>query len=196
MSNKWVISDTHFGHANIIKFTKPDGTPIRPGFTRRPTRAITTFKDIQHHDECLIDNWNSVVAPFDKVYFLGDFGNINVAPRLHGKKRIILGNHDDMIDKHDLVKYFEKILVTRRFKNDFTRPVIFSHYPLHKDEAAPSSRLINVHGHIHEKIIKDVNGHPDPWYVNVSVEQTNCYPVSWDELGDIIKKRNERITND
>ena len=50
----WIISDTHFQHENILKFE-----PTRPGST------------IQEHDEALIDNWNSVVKPGDKVYHLG-----------------------------------------------------------------------------------------------------------------------------
>lgn len=193
MADKWVISDTHFGHSNIIKFTKSDGSLIRPGFTRRPSGAFTSFKDIQHHDQCLIDNWNSVIKPNDKVYHLGDFGNIEVAMRLNGKKRLILGNHDDRITLDDMNNFFEKVTVTRRFKNEFAHPVIFSHYPLHKDEASPTPRLINVHGHIHEKIIKDSSGHSDPWYINVSVEQTNCYPLHWDQLNDIVTKRVKKI---
>ena len=34
MSNIFVISDTHFGHANILKFTdSTTGLPIRPQFS-------------------------------------------------------------------------------------------------------------------------------------------------------------------
>ncbi len=55
MSNIWFTSDTHFGHANIIRFCD------------RP------FKDIQEMNERLIANWNAVVRPGDSVYHMGDF---------------------------------------------------------------------------------------------------------------------------
>jgi len=63
MSNPFLISDTHFGHANILTFKKKDGTLLRSG-----------FKDITDHDLELVKRWNSVVAPNDKVYHLGDVG--------------------------------------------------------------------------------------------------------------------------
>ena len=188
--NKWIISDTHFGHKNIIKFTKPDGTPIRPGFISKKTNKFISFSDINQHNEMLVDNWNSLIAPHDKVYHLGDFGNIEFIKRLHGKKRLILGNHDSMIDKYQLVKHFEHVVVSRIFTTEFVRPILMTHFPVHKDERGGAARYVNVHGHIHEKTIYAANGHPDPWYVNVSIEQTNCYPIHWDELNTILRKNN------
>lgn len=186
--NKWFISDTHFNHKNIIKFTKPDGSPIRPGFLSRKTNKFVSFTDINQHNEMLADNWNSTIAPHDKVYHVGDFGDIEFVKRLNGKKRLILGNHDSRIDKYQLVKYFEHVIVSRVFATEFVRPIIVTHFPLHKDERGNAPRYVNVHGHIHEKTIYDSNGHPDPWYINVSIEQTNCYPIHWDEVNSILRK--------
>jgi calcineurin-like phosphoesterase family protein len=78
--NIWFTADSHFGHANIIRFCD------------RP------FADIQEHDEALIANWNDSVQPGDDVYHLGDFcfrGDPNkVFDRLNGNKHLCLGNHD------------------------------------------------------------------------------------------------------
>ena len=51
----WFTSDHHFGHANIIKYTD------------RP------FRDLEHMDEQLVQNWNQCIRPEDTVFYLGDF---------------------------------------------------------------------------------------------------------------------------
>ena len=54
---KWITSDLHFGHANIMKFC-----PV--------TRA--GFRDVDHMNECMIEEWNQSVAPEAEVFILGD----------------------------------------------------------------------------------------------------------------------------
>lgn len=87
MSKTWVISDTHFGHANILTFRDSSGDLIRPG-----------FKNIDEHDQLIIDNWNSVVKPEDRVYHLGDVAiprrGLKFLYALNGRKALIGGNHD------------------------------------------------------------------------------------------------------
>ena len=58
--NIFFISDTHFGHANMLQFTNYDGTRMRP------------FDSIEELDELMIENWNKMVKPTDKIYHLGD----------------------------------------------------------------------------------------------------------------------------
>ena len=66
-NNVWVISDTHFGHKNILSFKDKDtGDAIRG----------KVFSSIDEMDETLIDNWNRVVKPGDKIYHLGDFNSL------------------------------------------------------------------------------------------------------------------------
>ena len=54
MGNTLFISDLHFGHENILSF---DNRP---------------FKDIQTHDEYIINSWNDKVGIDDNVWILGD----------------------------------------------------------------------------------------------------------------------------
>lgn len=206
MANTWIASDLHLGHANIIKFVKPDGTPIRPGFTQEPTRALTTFKDIEHHDEALIRRWNDRVAPEDTAWILGDIGGpLEKIKRLNGKKYLILGNHDDIHEAkwrevtlkdgsthryraNPLDEIFHRVLSWRVWRDEFEHPTVFCHYPLHADDMKPAVRRICVHGHIHEKIIMRGSA-PDPWYINVCVEHTNHAPISFDDLRKTISRR-------
>lgn len=156
MVDIWVISDTHFGHENIIKYCN------------RP------FKDTQEMDEILIANWNKLVHPSHHVYHLGDVAMsqeryLRCVPRLNGHKRLILGNHDDQVPMKTHLGYFDKILMWRLFK-----PLIFTHIPIHRDNFGKAS--VNVHGHIHQ------NPSPAGPYINVSVENIQYQPIHLDTL--------------
>ncbi len=74
----WFISDTHFYHANIIKYCN------------RP------FNNVEEMNQILIDNWNENIKKNDIVYFLGDFSfkPNEVINRLNGNIIFLLGNHD------------------------------------------------------------------------------------------------------
>lgn len=165
------ISDTHFFHANILKFTGKDGHPIRPGFT-----------DWNDMNERMVSNWNKVVTPQDHVYHLGDVtfrydgAFNNLMSRLNGHKRLIVGNHDKMKNPN-LFRWFEKVMLIRDWK-DFNFQC--THYPiLHEN----NKRHFNVHGHIHEKLMDD------PRYINLCVEHWNYTPVHIDEIRKIIASR-------
>lgn len=175
----WVVSDTHFRHANILKFTdSTTGELIRPNFV-----------DVDAMDEHMIECWNAVVNPGDIVYHLGDvvMGDKEWFkknwPRLNGSKRLIVGNHDD-IPFLSSGGFFKKVYMWRMF-HEFG--LMFSHVPLHpssllrhvdKDATWPDGceSLLNVHGHIHQ------NASPEGPYRNVSVEAINYTPVNIEEL--------------
>lgn len=159
----WFISDTHFQHENILKYS--------PG----------PFSSVEERDETLVDNWNSMVKPGDIVYHLGDvfFGSKDLFktlwPRLKGSKRLIVGNHDD-IKFLSNGGFFKKVYMWRVW-ND--KPLLFTHVPVHQDSL--NERLIqaggvNVHGHTH------LNGSPEGPYRSVCVELNNYKPVNLEEL--------------
>lgn len=167
--NIWVISDTHFSHTNIIEYCK------------RP------FANAKEMDEALIENWNSVVKPQDKVYHLGDvymtakreYIEHILRYRLNGHKRLILGNHDNGKDQV-LQRSFEKIDVWRMFP-EFG--LLLTHVPVHESTLhktgrrdQPDFKLLNVHGHIHERSA------PSKDHRVVCVEHTNYTPVNIEEL--------------
>jgi calcineurin-like phosphoesterase family protein len=78
----WFTADTHFGHANIIRFCE------------------RSFASLEEMDEALIENWNHVIKPKDTIYHLGDFtlsgqekANLYFS-RLNGRISVIPGGHD------------------------------------------------------------------------------------------------------
>lgn len=181
--SSFVISDTHFGHANTWKlFKNSDGTPLRP------------FSSTEEMDEAMVDNWNKVVNPGDHVYHLGDVviakRHLQTVKRLNGKKRLIMGNHDIYKNKdyHDVG--FEKIMGVRVFVDKF----ILSHVPLHPDCISTRFKY-NVHGHLHgnrvmmdKRTIFGVKKVIDPRYFSVCVEQINFTPMSFEELETKLKE--------
>ena len=158
---KYVASDTHFNHENIIKYCN------------RP------FSSVEEMNLKLIDNWNSVIKPEDTVFFLGDFclggkeDIINIGSKLNGHKVMIMGNHDkgtattykaagfETVYKKPAIIYFPEEDIT----------IEFSHAP--KD-----SEYFNIHGHMHD------NGVNDEKHYCACLEMNDYKPIP---LNNIIK---------
>ena len=174
MTEVFLISDTHFGHRNIVKFVKKDGQPLRP------------WDDVDEMDNALIKNWNSVVSPDDKVYHLGDATmnarSLNVFYNLNGRKILIKGNHDTQALKH-YTPHFKDIRACHELDS-----FVLTHIPIHPSQKGRYRG--NIHGHIHAgKMI-------DPWYYNVSVEEINYTPVSFDVVREHYKNQKWEKSND
>lgn len=94
-------ADTHFGHANIIRYCKrpwlQEGDLDEKG--RWKDKSIAKMRQLEM-DRDLIINWNNIVKPEDTVYHLGDvaFGSSIEFEKynwqLNGYKIYINGNHD------------------------------------------------------------------------------------------------------
>jgi len=176
MSNVFVIADTHFGHQGILN------VPGRRGL----------FTSIEHHDQTLIDNWNSVVTKRDVIYHLGDVGwgredyVKSILWKLNGMKYLVAGNHD----KPNINRYFQKVFGAKVYQGN-----VLTHIPIHPQEMYWD---INIHGHLHgNKVWKYANDpsmgvlgdEADVRYLCVSCEQVGFTPVN---LQDLIKQHMER----
>lgn len=186
-------SDHHFGHKNILEYEK-DARP---------------FNTVEEMNEQLITNWNNTVRPKDIIYHLGDFAfgrsNIDIAARLNGRKRLILGNHDTFPCALYL-EHFERV-----FGSIFWKRCVLSHIPVHPNNLG-SRAFLNVHGHLHSKRVQrpvmgwhevTMQNHPlpilvrkpfdnefedDENYFNVSVELHNLTPVHSDLIMERLKE--------
>lgn len=174
MSNTFLISDTHFGHAGVCHFLRSDGeTKLRPWNTP------------EEMDEALVANWNSVVGAKDKVYHLGDVvinrRALKTLGRLNGEKVLVKGNHDIFrIDEY--LEYFKDVRAYHVLDM-----LILSHIPVHTESKGRFRG--NVHGHLHSNLVLKPVGwsetcerilygtEPDPWYYNVSVENIAYTPI-------------------
>jgi calcineurin-like phosphoesterase family protein len=168
--NTWLISDTHFGHENILNFKRDDGTKLRD------------FSTVEEMDEAMIHNWNSVVGPKDRIYHLGDVvinrRALSTLSRLNGRKMLVKGNHD-IFKADEYLEYFDDIKAYHVIDG-----LLLSHVPVHPDSLGRFG--CNVHGHLHYREVVDANGVADLRYINVSVECINYTPISLEGLKWII----------
>lgn len=129
---RWFISDTHFSHTNIIKYT---GRP---------------FETVEEMNRCLINNWNDSIGKDDQVFFLGDFGlgDIDhlqtICSQLNGKKICIRGNHDKNADW--MMRLGFQIVLESAFIKIGKHIVELIHIP-----SNPAPSHFQLHGHVHNK---------------------------------------------
>jgi calcineurin-like phosphoesterase family protein len=179
MPSVWLVSDTHFGHAGVCRFTRNDGvTKLRP------------WDNADEMDEFMVKAWNDRVRPGDKVYHLGDVvinrRSLPTLARLNGDKVLIRGNHDIFRDD-EYRKYFRELRAYHVMNG-----MILSHIPVH--EASLGRFGVNIHGHLHaNRVMRAVNVHArtgvitygneiDPRYHCVCVEQTDFAPILFEDV--------------
>jgi len=180
MPSVFLVSDTHFGHLGVCRFTRADGvTKLRP------------WNSPEEMDEAMIRAWNERVRPTDKVYHLGDAViNRRALPtlaRLNGDKVLIRGNHDIFRDD-EYRQYFRELRAYHVMNG-----LILSHIPVHSDSLGRFG--CNIHGHLHANRVRRPRGvdaktgeilyseEIDPRYYNVSVEQLPDFaPVLFEDV--------------
>ena len=158
-------SDLHFHHENVIRFCD------------RP------FGSVEHMNNELIKNWNTVVGAGDHVWFLGDFSfgtyaqTVEVIEQLKGLKHLIVGNHDrkgraDKLFNRDWDKFFVDRHDYYRLKVDGHKFVL-CHFPFYSWERG----YINLHGHLHS-----LAGYKNKWrQYDVGVDANNYTPISLED---------------
>lgn len=117
----YFTSDLHFYHKNICKFTRRHEVVQQ-----------------EHHEEWLIDIWNSTVKKSDKIWHLGDLTFLTkyediaaLVKKLNGQKFLVKGNHDrakvlDQLKKDNLIQnwyQYEEIKIG-------DTPVCLFHFPI------------------------------------------------------------------
>ena len=168
--NIWFIADTHFNHANIIKYCN------------RP------FKSLEEMNLVMIKNWNSRVKKEDTIFIVGDFIFTNspggkhgeglkvdvkdFTSQLNGTKVFIEGNHDK---NNHTNSHIQKLVLAYGGNN-----INLVHNPEHADYRYK----INLTGHVHEKwsIKRYRSGELFTDCINVGVDVWNFMPINWGEI--------------
>ncbi len=163
----WFTADTHFGHANIIKYCN------------RP------FKDVQEMDEILIKNWNDRVQQGDNVYLLGDFSMgdpTRYVQRLNGRIHVIRGNHDKHIMR--AVHLFEWVRDLTNIHID-GQDIVLCHYAMRVWQGSHRNSW-QCYGHSHGTLADN----PTALSCDVGVDCHNYCPISFEQLKTIMARKN------
>lgn len=160
---KWITSDLHFGHANIMKFC-----PVtRVGFT-----------DVSDMREKMIAEWNKSVQPEDETFILGDFAflpakdAVEILRRLNGTKILIEGNHDrKLLNDPSFRREFKEVHQYLRYNHD-GQIVIMCHYPFHFEWDQAHRGSVHFYGHVHGK--------------KTGLEDYRARDVSFDATGRVV----------
>lgn len=178
-------SDTHFGHANIIRYCKrpwlQPGDLDEKGYWKSKEIAMKRTLEM---DKDLITNWNKKVGRGDTVYHLGDvaFGTPDDFEKynwqLNGYKIYINGNHDkamsNAIGRQPDVR---KISI-----NGHT--IVLSHFAMRVWDKSHFNSW-HLFGHSHGTLNSQGKS------FDVGIDAWNYTPVSFDE----VEKRMEEQPN-
>ncbi len=188
MTKVFFTADTHFDHVRVI------------GYCNR------SFSNVNEMNEILIHRWNSLVSDSDIIYVLGDFSLSlrpvrEILPRLRGRKRLAIGNHDrpHRQEKYiDLYKEYGFEEVERVYQVEIGgHSVTLYHFPYWngRDQVNHTkyrlmedrSRIL-LCGHSHlppERRVRTVGG---TLQIDVGVDAWDYYPVSEDQILETIKE--------
>lgn len=176
----FITSDHHFGHHKLYQFSDKFGFRMR-GWASNAAEG----------DRRLVEAWNFVVSPEDKVYHLGDVAiarkGLELLEQLNGRKVLIKGNHD-IFKLKDYEKHFKDIRATWKLDN-----FVLSHVPIHPN-SFPRWCIANIHGHIHQGHVTKKTWYgrkvQDTRYYNVNVDvQPTILPIDFEEIKKLYKEK-------
>lgn len=194
MGKTYFISDTHFGHFNILKY-EPIRLEVTIEYVLSKKLVNLTKEQLvdlfnvacetkdealkkqwnEWHNAMVISKWNSVIKNDDVVWFLGDFAFSNKVAqecgrKLNGIKRMIMGNHDREKPEFYYTCGFTYVspypIMLKKF-------FILSHAPLeYMNDKCP---FFNIYGHVHSNKVYQTT---TEYSQCVCIERQNFEPIT------------------
>jgi calcineurin-like phosphoesterase family protein len=156
------ISDTHFGHKNIIRSC---GRP---------------FNCELEMDCDLMENWNDMIGKDDIVFHLGDFCHWRKDPKeylkdLNGRIILCRGNHDRDVSEFEFSDQIIEVSINGQ-------DVVMCHYPMRAWNKSHYGSW-HLYGHTHEKF-RDRD--PDSLSLNVGCDYWEFRPITFQQVQNMI----------
>ena len=205
MSNIWFTSDTHYDHANIIRFSRRPQFQEGDEVINDEGRAVWASPEIaaervKQMNEEMLEAHNALVKPGDTVYHLGDFviwkGRKSEATKrvewwlkqLHGNYHIVWGNHDHTPTRRAegfaSKQYYLELRNIGLAKDMF----VLSHYAMRVWNKRHHGAIM-LYGHSHGSLPED----SDALSFDVGVDCHDMRPLHIDEVLSYIRGKREAI---
>lgn len=168
MRTVYFTADLHLYHAGILRVGRQDWLNV---------------SNLVHMHDKLVYEWNDTVEPDDIVYVLGDltFSGVDntaaILRMLHGKIKLIPGNHDDMrvmrrLEERGLIELMPPIVT---LKHEGER-IVLCHYPMESWVNMHYGAWM-LHGHCHGHLNRSM-----PRRRDVGWDAMQMVPVSFGAL--------------
>ena len=191
----WFTADTHFGHANIIKYC------ARPFLTEQERqRAATDARGpwrvsdatVRRHDDGILEAINSRVEPDDDLWILGDFcwGRHDEAALYRERiacrnVHLVWGNHDHRSIERLFGSCIEQGMITVE-----GQPIWLNHYPARSWDRRFHGSW-HLYGHVHGRLTAQDEANPTMLTRDVGVDACDYRPSSFDDLSRYMGPRVE-----
>jgi calcineurin-like phosphoesterase family protein len=204
--NTFFTADTHFGHANIIRYCKrpqlqlTDVVIDTEGNEQWVSRELARQRAAEM-DGMLIDNWNKTLTSEDDICHLGDycFGSVDYAIRYLCRLKFralyfIWGNHDSAM------KEVQRAIKVGQIAPNLAKRIVFlgdlreitvngqritlCHYKMQVWNKS-HHRAWHLFGHSHGTLPDDSHA----LSLDVGVDIHNYRPISFDEVKALMSKK-------
>ena len=195
MSELWFTADLHFGHANIISYCQ------RPFLSEEEKAKVAqdprgggnvSAETVQKHDDALLSAINERVGKKDTLWILGDFclGSFEKAAEYRARIQcrqvhFVRGNHD--LSSYD--ELFDQVIDQGMIKHNGQK-IWLNHYPMRSWDKAFHGAW-HLYGHVHGRLQEEDAAQQRLLVRDVGVDATDYCPVSFTELVEYMKPREE-----
>ena len=191
----WFTADTHFGHANIIKYcARPFLTPQERERALTDARGKWRVSDdtVRRHDDGLLDAINARVEVDDILWILGDYcwGRLDEAARYRERiacrnVHLVWGNHDHRSIEPVFSSCIEQGMLTIEGQH-----IWLNHYPMRSWDGRFHGRW-QLYGHVHGRLVAQDESNLAMLTRDVGVDACDYRPLSFDDLSRYMHPRIE-----
>ena len=184
--NKFIISDLHFWHKNIIKYC---GRPYPCEASSLPFMNEDILKQFDNLPEgSVVINLGDLLVNSSKTF--DDLKQLVERMKFNNKKLLlVMGNHDRELSRFLRKQSFNssyKMFLEAGFDRVYDKPfymdgIIFSHEPVFLNNG-----MKNCHGHIHDLVLDKDYFKRERNPINSEVNPRDYYNACWDMQHRII----------
>jgi calcineurin-like phosphoesterase family protein len=194
----YFISDTHFGHTNIIKYcqrpflTAEEAQRVREaGRDRERARAVAISREsVARMDQTMLDNINAVVGPEDTLWHLGDFclGDREQAEAYRRRilcrnVHLVWGNHDRRAVAPLFDRTHDQVMI--RVEGQL---IFLNHYAMRVWDRSHHGAW-HLYGHSHGRLPDD----PASRSFDVGVDAHEFRPWSFEEVCERMARKSPAL---